>query len=314
MSPRLAIGDFLRSDIQAHSAHDKRQFNFFFFFFFLSIDRLKSRNFKMPPKRDETLPIALPSLLSIVCYTVSQNAREKSFSGEISDKKKTRNMSSSRSSRLPHQLKVITLGDSGCGKTTMCHWLTTHEWKSDTVSTIGVAYVKASVATNQGQKLTLSIWDTSGNCKYKALGSIYYRDAHGALIVYDVTHRKSFERATEWIETLREMSPGGQLPCSVLVANKVDLCEPPDGDRGARQVAADEGAEMAQRFGMQFFETSAKSGQNIANAFEAIATAIAASDAPARRRSSLNNSIADESSPLVSQPPSQGAPSESSCC
>jgi Ras-related protein Rab-5C len=145
--------------------------------------------------------------------------------------------------------------------------------------------------------IKFEIWDTAGQERFASLAPMYYRNAQAALVVYDLTKPTSLTKAKHWVAELqRQASPGIVI---ALVGNKLDLCsessssagtedenpdEPAEGDAEAEAEAADEGdarkvstreaKQYAEEESLLFFETSAKTGTNVADVFTAIANAI----------------------------------------
>ena len=105
--------------------------------------------------------------------------------------------------------------------------------------------------------ITLNLWDTAGQEKFKSLIPGYIKDSQTIVIVYDITNRESFESIEKkWMADARELRTEGEAMV-VLAGNKADLGEQ------ARQVTEEEGLEFAKEKGVMFFEISALSGQNI---------------------------------------------------
>ena len=111
----------------------------------------------------------------------------------------------------------------------------------------------------------LQIWDTAGQDAFKSITRSYYRNAAGALVVYDITSRTSFINVQKWLEEAR--MNGNREMVLALVGNKNDL-------EAKRQVPSQEGADFARAHGLQFLETSAVNSTNVAQAFIAIAAQI----------------------------------------
>jgi Ras-related protein Rab-5C len=140
--------------------------------------------------------------------------------------------------------------------------------------------------------IKFEIWDTAGQERFASLAPMYYRNAQAALVVYDITKPSSLTKAQHWVAELhRQASPGIVI---ALVGNKADLAtegdeegdedadaapaaegdEAPEDDRDARRVPAKTAKAYAEEESLLFFETSAKTGQNVAEVFTAIANAI----------------------------------------
>jgi Ras-related protein Rab-2A len=153
--------------------------------------------------------------------------------------------------------KFIIIGDTGVGKSCLLLQFTDHRFRNDHDLTIGVEF-GCSFLTIKDRPLKMQIWDTSGQEKFKSLTRSYYRGAAGALLVYDISKRSSFEHVTRWLEEARQNgNPGLSI---ALVGNKTDL----DSNR---EVGTSEGAKFAEDHGLLFVETSAKSGAQVDLAF-----------------------------------------------
>jgi Ras-related protein Rab-1A len=111
----------------------------------------------------------------------------------------------------------------------------------------------------EGKVVKLHVWDTAGQERFQALTANYYKGAHAAVIVYDITNSRSFDRVTSWVESIDEANP--EIPVAkLLVGNKSDL-------ESQRQVSVKSGAELAKKINATFVETSAKSTLNVDAAF-----------------------------------------------
>lgn len=179
-------------------------------------------------------------------------------------------------------LKIIILGDSGVGKTSLMHQYVNHKFDSRYKATIGADFLTKDVEVN-GRVVTLQIWDTAGQERFQSLGSAFYRGADACILVFDVTQQESFAHVGSWLE---EFSIQAGRCDSVLVGNKTDLEE-------RRQVAsktvqawcAKQNAEAANSANggaggaagdgptpeMKYFEASAKENAGVEEAFVAVA-------------------------------------------
>ena len=111
------------------------------------------------------------------------------------------------------------------------------------------------------QTVKFEIWDTAGQERFASLAPMYYRNAQAALVVYDITKPQSFIKARHWVKELHEQASKGIV--IALVGNKLDMIE----NGGERKVAKEEAEKLAEEEGLLFFETSAKSGENVNEVF-----------------------------------------------
>jgi small GTP-binding protein len=165
----------------------------------------------------------------------------------------------------PHgDMRVVMIGNASVGKTSILNRLREDRFDPNESSTIGANWLLFPHEFN-GTPMEMQIWDTAGQEKFKALGPLYYRLAVGAVAVYDVTNRQSFEDLEEWIQSFLSVVADSVV---VIIGNKADLS-------GIREVTSDDGIEFAKTFNFPYFETSALTGANVAEAFDAIMLAIA---------------------------------------
>lgn len=157
-------------------------------------------------------------------------------------------------------LFVLLAGDSGVGKSNMLLRFTRGEFNLESKSTIGVEFATKSLKID-GKILKAQIWDTAGQERYRAITSAYYRGAVGALLVYDISKRSSYENVTRWLKELRDHAD--QNIVIMLVGNKKDL-------RHMRQVPTEEAKELCKQEKLFFIETSALADSNVSTAFETI--------------------------------------------
>ncbi|KAI5192159.1 Ras-related protein Rab-11A [Nematocida minor] len=178
--------------------------------------------------------------------------------------------------------KIVLIGDSGVGKTNLLERLAHNRFNTSTRSTIGVEFDTKCFVVD-GKKIKAQIWDTAGQERYRAITSAYYRGAVGAIVVYDITRKDSFDSATsQWIKQLKDNSESGIVIS--LVGNKTDLNE-------KRQVSLQIAREAAQIGGYQLTETSALSDVNVQEAFQTLIEKIYRTRAADRNTSSRPNII-----------------------
>ena len=112
----------------------------------------------------------------------------------------------------------------------------------------------------QDSIINLNVWDTAGEEKYHAMAPIFYRGADGAVVIFDVTKKETFNRATKWFHELKEFAEGN--PKIILVGNKIDLTN--------RQVTKEEAISLAQQYNCNFLEVSALLGTNVNEVFNSL--------------------------------------------
>ncbi|XP_074514542.1 ras-related protein Rab-17-like [Sebastes fasciatus] len=159
------------------------------------------------------------------------------------------------------RVKMVLLGSSGVGKSSLALRFGRDEFKN-TSPTVGCAYLTRVVHLND-VTLRFEIWDTAGQEKYHSVTPLYYRGAHAALLVYDISKRETFIRTQVWLKELeKQYIPGSTVIW--LVGNKGDLAQD-------RQVSVQEGRSLANDRGLLFTETSALSGDQVSKLLLAVA-------------------------------------------
>ena len=156
-------------------------------------------------------------------------------------------------SKYEYLFKIILIGNSGVGKSSILQRYMKQTFSPNYKITIGVDFLMKSLKINE-QIVKLQVWDTAGQEKYRSMISSYYRGAHVALIVFDLTSHTSFEALPLWIENFYKNGP--EQKNTILIGNKKDLVE-------ERQVTQEEAELFSQTNNMIYFETSAKEGNNI---------------------------------------------------
>jgi small GTP-binding protein len=158
--------------------------------------------------------------------------------------------------------RVVMIGDSAVGKTSILNQLIDHTFQNGTAPTVAANY-QVYLDEIDGVTIEVQLWDTAGQEKFRSLGPIYYRNSAGAVLVYDVSNRRSFEDLSDWIVAFTEVA--GTTASITIVANKTDIPE------AEQRVRAQEGRQWATSKGYDFFATSAKTGEGIKELFKQIA-------------------------------------------
>uniref|UniRef100_A0A6N2M3B7 Uncharacterized protein n=1 Tax=Salix viminalis TaxID=40686 RepID=A0A6N2M3B7_SALVM len=156
------------------------------------------------------------------------------------------------------RVKLVLLGDSGVGKSCIVLRFVRGQFDPTSKVTIGASFLSQTIALQDSTTVKFEIWDTAGQERYAALAPLYYRGAAIAFIVYDITSPETFNKAQYWVKELQKH--GSPDIVMALVGNKADLHE-----------MREDGIEYAEKNGMFFIETSAKTADNINQLFEEIA-------------------------------------------
>jgi len=205
--------------------------------------------------------------------------------------------------------KYIIIGDTGVGKSCLLLQFTDKRFQPVHDLTIGVEF-GARMITIDGKQIKLQIWDTAGQEAFRSITRSYYRGAAGALLVYDITRRETFNHLTTWLDDARQHSNSNMV--IMLIGNKSDL-------DSRREVQTEEGESFAREHGLIFMETSAKTAANVEEAF--IDTAKQIYEKIQEGVFDINNEangikIGPQHSPSSAQLPPGAGPSASSggCC
>ena len=142
--------------------------------------------------------------------------------------------------------KVVLIGDSGVGKSNILSRYLKNEFNFESKATVGVEFGSQKFDLN-GYKIKAQIWDTAGQERYKSITNAYYKGAKGALLVYDITRRETFDSVDRWIPDLR--TNGDEQVTILLVGNKCDLEE-------NRKVTKEEAENKAKLYSKKIYRTN----------------------------------------------------------
>ncbi|KAK3002420.1 hypothetical protein RJ639_022347 [Escallonia herrerae] len=168
------------------------------------------------------------------------------------------------SQKIDYVFKVVLIGDSAVGKSQILARFARNEFSLDSKATIGVEFQTRTLLI-QHKSVKAQIWDTAGQERYRAVTSAYYRGAVGAMLVYDITKRQTFDHIPRWLEELRGHADKNIV--IILIGNKSDL-------EDERAVPTEDAKEFAQKEGLFFLETSALEATNVEDAFLTVLTEI----------------------------------------
>ncbi|CAL5190947.1 unnamed protein product [Lathyrus oleraceus] len=156
--------------------------------------------------------------------------------------------------------KVVIIGDSAVGKSNLLSRYARNEFNLHSKATIGVEFQTQSLEIDS-KEVKAQIWDTAGQERFRAVTSAYYRGAVGALVVYDISRRTTFDSVGRWLDELKTHCD--TTVAMMLVGNKCDL-------DNIRDVSIEEGKSLAESEGLFFMETSALDSTNVKTAFEMV--------------------------------------------
>ncbi|KFP80850.1 PREDICTED: ras-related protein Rab-17 [Acanthisitta chloris] len=159
-----------------------------------------------------------------------------------------------------YMYKVVLLGSMSVGKSSLAYRYMKNDFK-ELLPTVGCAFFTKTLNL-EAATVKFEIWDTAGQEKYHSVCHLYYRDAHAALVVYDIANKETFNKAKLWLVELEKKFLPNEIVIA-LVGNKIDLA-------AEREVATEEGQEFARTKDLLFMETSAKSNHQVNDIFMAV--------------------------------------------
>jgi small GTP-binding protein len=155
-------------------------------------------------------------------------------------------------------VKLIIIGDAGVGKSNYLYRFAEGQFCPVYEATVGFDYKsKTSFLPNCKKKVKFQIWDTAGQEKYMSINKNLFQRVQGIILMYDITEMKSFQNLSVWMNAVEQLSKGTPL---ILIGNKIDL-------KDKRQVSSEQGKEYADKYNIEFFESSGKSGENVEKSF-----------------------------------------------
>lgn len=182
-------------------------------------------------------------------------------------------------------INLMTIGDSGVGKSNLIGRFTDNKFSTSHLTTLGIDFKSKTIEVD-GKVIKLKIWDTAGQERFRSIGHTYYRNAQGLLLVYDITDRSSFDHVTKWMEDIHTYA--SQTVKVVLIGNKCDA------DEGRIEVSEDDGKSLASQFGIPFIQTSAMMNTNVIEAFNIVIKLVKEDVHSKMRKDSSLNVVADD--------------------
>ena len=155
------------------------------------------------------------------------------------------------------ELKIITLGNSEVGKTSIINRFTSNYFDKDLINTIGMDSKTHQMKIGE-KTVNLKIWDSAGQERFRSIQKYYYNQVDGILFVYDITKEESFKIIESWLDEVKTKAIN--TLCGVLIGNKIDL-------KNERVVSTEDGKKLADQLELKFIECSAFSGDNVEQAF-----------------------------------------------
>ncbi len=154
-------------------------------------------------------------------------------------------------------IKITLLGEANVGKTSLVYRFIENKFRENYKSTLGVNLLKKDMNIEQYGDVSAQIWDLGGQESFKSLRKLYLEGANGALLVYDVTNIKTYEKLNDWIKDFREARDAAPI---ILIGNKSDLTN-------QIKITEDQAMAYADENNLGIIITSAKTGQNVEEAF-----------------------------------------------
>lgn len=167
------------------------------------------------------------------------------------------------------QFKLVLLGESAVGKSSLVLRFVKDQFDDYRESTIGAAFLTQTISLDDTTTVKFEIWDTAGQERYKSLAPMYYRNANCAVVVYDITAPASLDKAKAWVKELQRQANDNIV--IALAGNKLDLANDTTSGSSKRAIETSDAEAYAREAGLLFFETSAKTSENVKELFTAIA-------------------------------------------
>ncbi len=193
-------------------------------------------------------------------YNDQQNENVKKDNlGNTNKKENNKKQNIQKPKIIQYTFKIIVVGDISVGKTSIINRFIQNIFNEEYKCTLNSENLKKIIRIDQNTIANLNIWDTAGEERFRVLTRQFYQDSHGALIIYDITNKESFNKVENWVKDIIKNAPPDCI--TMIIGNKSDL-------NSKRIISYDEANILSQRYNVFFFEVSAKNGNNVALAFE----------------------------------------------
>ena len=205
------------------------------------------------------------SFINTKALNTSQNQNQ-----SFKEVEKDKNQSSSdiEVNITTYPLKIVFIGNSNVGKTTIIHRFIKDTFLNDKViSTVSVSYQNKKIKIDPYTELDMQIWDTAGQERYRSITCSYLRDSNGIFLVFDLSDKKSFDDLDFWIKEVNDADINDKICIKMLIGNKFDSPN--------KIINENEAKKFAEENGMKYLSVSAKDGINIITMFEMIGDACA---------------------------------------
>ncbi|KAJ3439794.1 ras-related protein rab-5c [Anaeramoeba flamelloides] len=204
-------------------------------------------------------------------------------------------------------LKIVMLGKSGCGKTSMILRFVQHKFMEKPKTTIGANFF-LRVIQIENKSVCLRLWDTSGQERFNSLTPLYYRNSNAAILVYDLEDITSFQKIKFWINEIKNNTK--TPPIIAIVGNKLDGYEEERDEKTYLKAK-----KYAKSIGAMNFKTSAKTGEGIDDLFKTVAQRVLRSKKPEFFEDEINkNEIGVETTSFQVEKPQTNSNSNGGCC
>ncbi|MFX0043065.1 MAG: Rab family GTPase [Candidatus Hodarchaeota archaeon] len=161
-------------------------------------------------------------------------------------------------------IKIVLLGEANVGKTSLLYRWIENKFRENYKSTLGVNLLKKDMNITGYGEVSAQIWDLGGQESFKSLRRLYLEGANGALLLYDVTNKESYEKLDDWIQSFKKDRENEPI---ILIGNKSDL-------KDKIKIKDKDANQFAKKNNMDIIITSAKTGENVERSFIELTTKI----------------------------------------